>query len=107
MIILIGNLLDNAIEECEKISDGEKEIIIKITKGRFYLNISVKNPTHCPVLKYNPDLVSTKEAKEFHGMGVKSIKNIVAKYDGLINIFCKFKRRCLRPPFFIILRLQI
>jgi len=83
--VLIGNLLDNAIEECEKIESKEKKIIIKIVKSKFYVNISVKNPTHIPILKNNPNLKSTKQEKEFHGMGIRSIENIVKKYNGLMN----------------------
>lgn len=85
IIILIGNLIDNAIEECEKIKTDDKKIFIKITKGKYYLNISVKNPIGKSVLENNPNFISTKEELAIHGMGIKSIKNIVEKYDGLIN----------------------
>lgn len=82
--ILFGNLLSNAIEACEKIKN-EKEISLLIDKKRDYIYIEVNNSIEKSVLKDNPELKTTKTNMKFHGLGVKSIKNIVRKYDGIIN----------------------
>lgn len=82
--ILFGNLFDNAIEACEKL-ESNKEIILIIDKKRDYILIEVKNTIEKSVLKINPNLTTTKYNKLNHGIGVKSIKNIVQKYDGIIN----------------------
>lgn len=39
------------------------------------------------VLKENPELHSTKEEKELHGIGISQIKEIVAAYDGLYDFY--------------------
>ncbi|MCL2773416.1 MAG: GHKL domain-containing protein [Oscillospiraceae bacterium] len=83
--ILIGNLLDNAMEACEKLKNTEKKINLKIFKDNHRLKISVENPVEESVLNKNPDLISTKKEKEYHGIGIKSIKTIVEKYHGLIK----------------------
>lgn len=82
--ILFGNLLSNAIEACEKIK-GEKEISLFIDKKREYIYIEVNNTIESSVLRDNPGLKTTKTDKNHHGLGIKSIKNIVKKYDGIIN----------------------
>ncbi len=82
--ILFGNLLDNAIEACEKV-EKNKEINLTIDKKRDYIFIEVKNTIDKSILKENPNLLTTKYNKSSHGMGVRSIKKIVEKYDGIIN----------------------
>lgn len=86
--ILFGNLLDNAIEACEK-AEINKEITMEIDKKRDYIFIEVKNTIDKSVLKENPNLLTTKHNKSSHGMGVRSIKRIVEKYGGIINYYEK------------------
>ena len=44
MIIILGNLLDNAIEACEKIKEeAEKRIVLKIRYSMGNLFIQIKN----------------------------------------------------------------
>lgn len=82
--ILFGNLLDNAIEACEKL-EGNKEINLSIMKKRGYISIQVKNTVAEPVLQENPGLLTNKADKLNHGMGIRSIKKTVQKYDGIID----------------------
>jgi len=86
--ILFGNLFDNAIEACEKLKNN-KEIILVIDKKRDYIFIEVKNTIDKSILKENPNLLTTKHSKLNHGIGVRSIKKIVEKYDGIINYYEK------------------
>ena len=83
--VLVGNLLDNAIEACENVKNSEKKVYIAIYKYERYITISVKNPIEKSILNKNPNLRSTKKEKELHGIGVKSIENIVVQYKGLKN----------------------
>ncbi len=82
---LLANLLDNAIEASLKASVREIHVNIKKIKG--YDTILIKNRTEEAVLAVNPQLESTKGSKTHHGYGIKQIKSIVEKYDGMINFY--------------------
>lgn len=82
--ILFGNLLDNAIEACEKLTDN-KQIYLSIMKKRGYISIQVKNTIANSVLQDNPELLTDKPDKLNHGMGIRSIRKTVEKYDGIID----------------------
>lgn len=78
--IVIGNLLDNAIEALNKTEDKNLEIIIKYNKG--VINIKIKNTFDGIVLN---NLLTRKESKDNHGLGLLSIQNVLDKYNGLLK----------------------
>ncbi len=82
--ILLANLLDNAIEACEK-NDGHSEIMLKMWSDAGYYCIEISNTVEIDVLAENPNLFTRKRNKELHGVGIKSVKDIVEKYNGMIN----------------------
>lgn len=82
--VIIGNLLDNAIEACCKIENSDKRFIriyIGLLKKQFY--ISVQNSVGGEIKKEGKTYLTTKN--ENHGFGLKRIDKIVSKYDGFIN----------------------
>lgn len=80
--VLLGNLLDNAIENCT--SKSIKKIILDIYKDEHDLVIDIKNTSiHNPLID-NPNFNTTKEDRG-HGFGMHSIMNIVNKYHGEIT----------------------
>ena len=83
---ILGNLLDNGIEANEKIvNKEERNMNISISTYKEYLHIDTSNPTQInPINKYG-NLETSKENKESHGFGVKSIQAIVKKYNGILN----------------------
>lgn len=83
--VLFGNLLDNAIEAAK--DTDEKRITIDIQKNASYLIIFVSNSIKSSVLKDNKNLETSKPDKELHGIGIKSIKNIVEKHNGMIQFY--------------------
>lgn len=80
--ILLGNLLDNAIENCT--SKSIKKIILDIYKEEHDLVINIKNTSISNPLIDNPNFNTTKEDRG-HGFGMHSIMNIVNKYHGEIT----------------------
>lgn len=82
---LLNNLLDNAIEA--SLNSNYKEIVVNILRKRGYDTILVKNKISKSVLNDNPNLISTKKNKEEHGYGLKHIKALVNKYEGMIDIY--------------------
>lgn len=82
--ILIANLLDNAIEACDK-NDRHSKIMLKMWSDAGYYCIEISNTVETAVLVENPNLFTSKSNKELHGVGLKSVKDIVEKYNGMIN----------------------
>ena len=84
LVVILSNLLNNAIEACEKC---EKKIVkVKIVKEDNDIVISVKNSYNGEIKKNLNDFVSTKEETDGHGFGIKNIKESVARYGGTCSI---------------------
>ncbi|MBE6845649.1 MAG: GHKL domain-containing protein [Ruminococcus sp.] len=83
---LLGNMLDNAIEACEK-NEGEKLIETNIIFRENKYIIIVSNSVESEILKSNKALKTTKKDTENHGFGVKSIRTIAEKYGGVVNYY--------------------
>lgn len=84
-VILFGNLIDNAIEAAEK--TDIRRINVDIRRRGCYLSILVTNSIKDSVLTVNRDLKTSKKDKELHGLGIKSISQIVRKYNGILQFF--------------------
>lgn len=85
LLILVGNLVDNAIEAlcCEQI----KELKIDILRKGVYAILNIQNYSSKSVLKTNPNLVTNKIDVKNHGYGLSSVKRIVKKNDGDITFY--------------------
>lgn len=82
---LLGNLLDNAIEACEKCGDRQRVIEIKLRMHENKYLLEVENTAEENALESNKQLSTTKADISRHGYGVKSIKSIAEKYNGMVN----------------------
>ena len=83
MVGILGNLLDNAIEACEKTQI--KRICVEVIHTGDCFSLIVTNTIASSVLKTNKNLETTKNDKTNHGIGLKSVKSILKKYDGIID----------------------
>lgn len=83
IISLFGNLLDNALEACEKIRDKKRWIKIKIKKKNHLLYIETSNAIKEIPVQDQKGFVSVKKDEPLHGYGMKNIQDIVRKYDGM------------------------
>ena len=87
LYIMIGNALDNAIECLCQVSEKEKRFLsINIRKKNSLILFSIRN--YCPQI---PQMihglpVTTKKEKLEHGYGMKSIQEIVQKYNGQMQV---------------------
>ncbi|MBQ3544646.1 MAG: GHKL domain-containing protein [Lachnospiraceae bacterium] len=81
MCILLGNLLDNAIEANNEVNEENRFVNLLILQQRDYVSINISNPTG-KKFNLNKGMTSTKKHKELHGFGLKSVNEIVGKYDG-------------------------
>ncbi|NGU16663.1 sensor histidine kinase, partial [Clostridium perfringens] len=88
LCIVLGNLIDNAIEACEKINDKEVQKVIQVS-ARIYLNqiyIKVINSKNNKVEKRNNKFLTSKKDKKNHGIGLENVKEAVHKNHGDIEI---------------------
>ncbi len=84
--ILLGNILDNAIEACEKIEKEDRWIKIDMFHKKNTLFIKVCNSKIKELVNINK---SSKRDVYNHGIGVSSIKAIVKQYDGYVEFIDK------------------
>lgn len=84
--IVLGNLLDNAIEACQKLPEEKRWIQVSVVHTPLLGNqagsifISVLNPS-IPVKIVNQDIATTKPDASFHGFGLRNVKTILEKYN--------------------------
>lgn len=75
--VIVGNILDNAIEACQKIDYFEKEIWGSVVVDKQNIIINIKNTA----ISSN-NLKTSKIDKKSHGYGLKSVSHIAKKYNG-------------------------
>ncbi len=92
MGIILQNLLQNAVEACEKVDESERFITLTgKKKGRFFL-IEVKNSFMGEVVFGEDGLpVTTKEDALMHGIGLASVRRVAEKYRGEVEISAEKK----------------
>lgn len=80
--ILLGNLLDNAIEACEKIEASKRWIAVNIIYKEHTLILKICNSKE--IKKANIVLSSKRHYKQ-SGIGIHSVTRVVEKYNGTIE----------------------
>lgn len=86
IVVILSNLLSNAIEACEKYS-GKKVIKLKFIKEGDDIIISVKN-TYNGELEIRDGEIQTSKLydSDEHGIGIKNIIAVIEKYQGSYTI---------------------
>lgn len=82
LCIIIGNLLDNAIEGTLQLQENERQIFFKfvLKKDNFFLMIENSCQENAVIRKGNCFLTTKKE--KGHGMGILSVKRAVEECKG-------------------------
>lgn len=88
MSVILGNAIDNAIEAAKETEERCVSVILQYTKGRLLIQIS--NPYSGELhLGTSGEYLTKKAEKENHGFGLKSIRDVVEKSGGVMNIEAK------------------
>jgi len=86
LCIILGNLLDNAIEAATQVPAEKRNIKLEIRYDRENLFISIENPLHKKPRKGGPGgFLSSKRSPKAHGVGLYSVKHSLGKYDGTLQ----------------------
>ena len=84
LCLIFLNLLDNAIEAEAEV---ENPIIkLNIFQNRGYVCFKIENIVDKNILETNPNLHTTKQDKRMHGVGLKSVREIIDRHDGIFNV---------------------
>ena len=87
LCILLGNLLDSAIEACSNMDSSERKFIdVDIRLTGVFLSVIISNSYSAPLNILNSKYITTKRDKEYHGLGISNVKRVVDKYDGRMTI---------------------
>ena len=101
---LFGNALDNALESCHKADDPRKRVIsLKALSRGSMVVLHVENFYENELLlAEGEEMPRTTKTGEGHGFGLRSIREIAERYDGIVSIRGEdhiFKLTvCLKPP---------
>lgn len=79
LVVLISNLLDNAIEACMRIENNREIVCSILMEGNIYL--SIRN-TSLPVTIIQGEIPTTKHNTTEHGYGLQAVKYILEQLDG-------------------------
>lgn len=88
MTIILGNLLDNAVKavgECEK----ERYLRVKLRYGKQGLLINIVNSYQGERKQINGEFQTTKAERENHGLGLKSVRQIVDRVGGSMELLAR------------------
>ena len=87
LYILLGNALDNALESASQADDPDKRFLslnIRQQRGMAYIRLENFCPTEPMFADGLP--VTNKPDPDRHGYGVRSIRDIVARYGGEVSM---------------------
>lgn len=81
------NLLDNALEACERVEEVQRWISITIKCRKNIILLEIDNSFDGNLLKNgNGKLLTVKQNKLLHGIGLDSVVRTIDKYGGFIQI---------------------
>lgn len=83
---ILGNLLENAIEACEKVPVEKRTLLVTSQEKGNLLFLVIRNSYNGKFHKINNRFISSKPGKTRLGIGLASSKNIIENYGGSIDI---------------------
>lgn len=93
LTVILGNLLDNALEALEKVpSQEEKELSIHFTYDSNRLILKVSNTFDGALFSSGKRFLTRKKEPDFHGIGLGNIQTTVSRYHGATKISHDEKR---------------
>lgn len=85
-MVILGNLLDNAIEATEKCDSENRLICLSMKSVSNMFILEVKNSYRTEPVKRGIKLLTTKHQNGRHGWGLENVRLLVEKYNGDIQI---------------------
>ncbi len=93
MGIVLNNLLDNAIEACEKLEQEERQISLTLRRKNHFLLVEVENSFDGVLEEADADGIPAtskpggiSDIRMEHGIGLKNVKDVAERYFGYMDI---------------------
>lgn len=85
LTVILGNLIDNALEAVAFV-DEDPFIDFRINCSKGLMIIKISNPYKIAVNMENGKIITSKKDTANHGIGLKSVKEALNKYNGITKI---------------------
>jgi len=85
LTVILGNLLDNAIEACMTADESDRYIGFNMFYKPDYLIIQTENPVSGASEPQHSSCVTTKSDAENHGYGLRNIEFLAQKHNGFMK----------------------
>jgi len=86
IVRVFSNILDNAIEACNKLSGADRFIEITSDSNGDWINIEISNSFNGELKMVNDMPETTKEDKDLHGLGLRTVTEVIEGLGGLVLI---------------------
>lgn len=87
LAIILGNLIENALDACQEIKDEKKFIYLDISYGKEVFQLIIRNNYKTKRKKDNiGHYFTTKSNTIYHGLGLSSISHAIENYQGQMEI---------------------
>jgi len=84
-IVILGNLLDNALRAADSCAEGRIDVNIFMQNDNEYLVIKIGNTYEGQLQRKGRKLLTTKKDEGEHGIGLRSVRKIVEKHEGVMQ----------------------
>ena len=86
LCIIFSNLIDNAIEACEKLNNSSQKFInLKSNISGNYMYVAIENSCDGKISKNGVGFTTWKKNKKFHGVGLENVRITVNKYNWMLK----------------------
>lgn len=82
--VILGNLLENGIEAARQTKNKRLDVNIELEQG--VLRIQIENSYNGKLEKKHQRLLTTKNVKGLHGIGLENVRKMVEKYNGIMEV---------------------
>lgn len=83
LCVIVSNLVKNAVEAINNNTCTKNKLIFEVNQGKQFLEIKVINSMNIEnVSIQNGHIITTKENKLLHGLGIQNIEETAKKYHG-------------------------
>lgn len=96
--ILLSNLIDNAVEANVKVK-GPHYILLSAKKTERLFYLEIRNPMEGSLQQGDGRILTTKTAKESHGIGLQNVFDIIEKYNGEYHIMTQNREYAIQMVF--------